>query len=573
MKTQKKLVDLIYLDSNLMESELRGDYWARINTWIDWMDLMLVKVVNEDIYIEEQSEYFQLNNLLKNFLIRRLEWILESTPDPELRTKYLLALPPFNQRGNVKRFLLHFFQFKDQPNQKGLKFDFLNNSEKEVRILWDIYKLTKTVQTIDILKKHTTGADPFPSSFPEGHIVQLLDSLSDTLKLLVKICVKPVYHAGLIDNFPLECFEPESILSRKETELYMINEMVLEKFDYRNYFFHVYFRSGLKAIYKGKDLTYKFNYLDFEIIRQEFLIHWIDKRLANNPRKNEVLKNYNTGRKSFLKVIEKTPELEITLLKRLPKHVFDDLMADINESVAENDKSPIDPMSEQIGEFARQFKLYEKAKKIAAKSIKAIRGYLLKSKTDGDQNERDDNTDNQTESTLPEAISKSKMQVKILKKSEIDYPYFCTTNSEFSRQVAVLQTKTPAIQFTAFNNKVKEYLSRISESSLIKRRTPRHEWAVPFLIQEVGAGKETVQLLILGAEVKSKQLSMGYGSDLKKDFDFKTYFVYGALQEQHNMGSPAETRKVKGRAYQIYNFTNPAVIDKVMNLIEVVIKT
>ncbi len=570
MKKNKKLVDLIYLDTSKLESDLKRDHQVKVDFWLDWINQMMERLVDEDIYIEEQIEYFMVNNFLKSFLIRRFHWIRETITDPELRTKYLLTLPPFNQHGSVKRFLLHFFQFKEDRGKKAIQFNFLTSSEREVRALWDIHKLIKTLATIDVLKKYTSGSHSFPSIFPRNYIVDLLDSLSGALKLLVEICVKPDYLQGLMAQFPIDCFEPESILMRKETSAYLINDMVLEKFDYRNYFFHIFFRPGLKANYKGKDLTFRFNYLDFEIIRQEFLINWINNRLRGNQRKLEVFGMYKIGDRSFQDVIEATPEMELTLLKRLPKSIFDDLIAEVNEAVADEDKSPVDPMSEKTGEFARQLLLYEKAKKLASKSVSALRRFLSRLRSDGEKVKQPENQNNGPEQASPEPVAATSIQVKKLKKSEIDFPYFCKTNSSFSKQMKMLQTRMPADQYSVFNKKVRDYLSKVSENTPIKRRTPRHEWAVPFLILE--GDEDTAQLLILGAEAKSKQLSMSYGSGVDQNYDFKPYFVYGSLGEQYRMGNADETRKVKGKVFQIYSSVEPRVIEMMMKLLDQVIK-
>ncbi len=563
MKGNRKVVDLIYMDSIKIESELKRDYWARINTWKGWMNDMLDKVVNEDVYVEEQTEYFTANNFLRDFLIRRFEWVMESISDQELRIKYLLALPPFNQIGSIKRFFLHFFQFKDVSQQNRVQFQFYNFSEREVRILWDMFKVVRTLESIEILSKHIAGSRPFNSIFSKDYILSSLSSLSKALALVVKICLKPEFHNQVLTDFPRDCLEPEAVLNRKMSEDYMINDLVLEKFDYRNYFFHIYFRSSLKAIYKGKDLTFKFNYLDYEIVRQEFLIDWINNRLANSPIKIHVLESYTIGRKTFQEVIDNNPEMEITLLKRLPKPVFDALIAEVSENVDNEDQAPVDPMSEEVGEYAQTFRLFQKAKEIAEKSIEAVRNLFSSSDDEYD----DDEFEN--DELGPE---ESEFKVRNLKKSEIDFPYFCPENSKFSKQMSLLQAKMPSDLFTRFNRKVGDYLAKVSESHLIKRRTPRHEWTAPYMINEMVGDESHTYLLILGAEVKNKQLSMGYGKGMEEKFDFKPYFVFGSKSKMISMGRTMETRKVTGKVIQVYSNSNQNVIEKVMELLDLVIE-
>ncbi len=64
---------------------------------------------------------------------------------------------------------------------------------------------------------------------------------------------------------------------------------------------------------------------------------------------------------------------------------------------------------------------------------------------------------------------------------------------------------------------------------------------------------------------------MGYSSGSEESFELKTYYVYGSKEEQIEMGSPVETRIVRGRQFYIYTFTNPSVIDKVLELTDLVI--
>jgi len=378
----KKVVDLIYLDDNKSDAQLQAEYQSRIDTWLDWLDVKQndEKLIQE-AHIEEQSEFYLVGNVLKHFIGRRLDWILNSVTDPELRGKYLSVLTPFSQHGNIKRFLLHFFQLVDEESkQERVKFKYFNKSEREIKILWDIYKLTRTIETVATLKKATYGSKPFPSSFSIEYIQEVLNTLKNVAQLLVKICIKPLYQKSFLDRFPQEVFNAETILKRKEADEYLIPDIVLDKFDYRNYLFYIYFRPSIKAIYQNEELSFQFNYLDYEIIRQEFLIDWISVRLSNNPKKWEVFDKYRYGNKTFNQVIESNPKMELHLLKQLPLNVFNDLISSVNEVVEKNEQATINPMSENVGVFARQFKQFNKALEFAQKSIKKLRRLVLKLK-------------------------------------------------------------------------------------------------------------------------------------------------------------------------------------------------
>ena len=366
-RREKKLVDLICLDKYQENIDLRSVYQSKMNTWLDWMNKKLDKAAFEELSNKEQEEYFVVNRFLRHFLLSRFEWILESISNEKLQRQYLLVFPPFNHQGSIKRFLLHFFCLKEVDRQ-NLEYCGLNNTEKEIRILWDIYKLVKTIDTVAVLKKSVSGANPFQSQFSSDYIGKILKTVEEMLTLLVQICVKPEHYRDLRYQFPLGVFKPETILNRKENNSFLINTVAIEKFDYRNYFFHFYFKSSMKARYKGKELSFRYNFLDFEIMRQEFLMDWLNCRLKNNPKKMAVLEKYRVGNRSFKEIIKQSPEKEIQLLKKLPLNVFNDLVAHVNASVDPDDRTEVDPLSQNTGELAQQLKVFEKAKELTKKS-------------------------------------------------------------------------------------------------------------------------------------------------------------------------------------------------------------
>ncbi|MCP4297591.1 MAG: hypothetical protein GY786_18490 [Proteobacteria bacterium] len=570
MKNNKKVVDLIYLEDKKSDTELKADYNARIQTWLNWLEAKLDNERNiEDSFIEEQTEYFMISNLLKNFIKSRLDWILDTVEDPDLRNKYLMALPPFSQMGKLKSFLLHFFQMEEEEDaNRSLNFKFLNRSERELRILWDAYKMSRTMDSIKVMQNSLNSDDPFVCRFDRKHVEETLESMLGVLSLLLKICVKSEYHRTILTKFPLNILDADQILIRRENDEYLINDIVLEKFDYRNYIFFIYFRNNIKAQYEDQNHVFNYNYLDYEIIRQEFLIHWLHKRLKRNTAKNQIYENYKLGARTFQEIITEDPKREITLLKQLPGSVFNDLIAQVNDVVGEEFKAPVDPMSEKFGSFASQFLSFEKVKELAKKSVQAFKDYLLeKSQVSKKQPEFQ-------KVNLEELETKEiehEYEIAELEKKDIPYPYFVTSTANFKRQFNLFQSKMGGNKGGSFNMNVGAYLQKLDESDLIKRRTPRHEWTRPFLIKEQVEGKTIDHLLILGAEVRSKQLGMGYHSDSGDSHDLKSYFIYGSKQLRPELGKSVEERMVKGNSFYIYNFNHPQVIEKVMEFVEIIL--
>jgi hypothetical protein len=567
-KRKKKLVDLIFLEDEKTESQLKIEYQSRIETWLEWLENKQNDEEQlQDAYIEEQTEFYMVSNVLKHFISKRLDWILKSVSSPELRKKYLSVLQPFSQNGNLKRFLLHFFQLVEADSkQERLKFQFLNNSEREINILWDIYKLTKTIESIATLIKAVKSIFPFPSSFSPNYTEELLSTLKDIAQLLIKICIKPAYHKSILKKFPISVFDADTILKRKEAEDYLVADIVLEKYDYRNYIFYIYFRPNIKAIYQNKEISFKFNYLDYEIIRQEFLMDWLSVRLKNNPKKQIIFDKYMQGNQSFNQIIESNPKMELTLLKQLPVEVFNDLIGAVNQSVDKKDKVTIDPLSEKFGTFSQHFKQFNSALKFANKSLKKLKQYVLNSKADSNKSfEFPPDIEKQPQ---PEKKSTgfSKM---LLKKDEIVFPYFCKQGSLFSKQHTFLKTKLGS-RYKGFQSQVVTHLIRTSDNHLITRRTPRHEWVTAHLLEESGEHTSTLYLLILGADLKAKPLGMGYANEADGKYYFKPYFVFGSTNKIIGLGEPTEERVARDKVFQIYDFFNPLVIEKVLKLVDLI---
>ena len=572
MVKTKKLVDLVYLNEDVTEMQLRTEYQTRLSVWNKWLQARQ----NDDLssvntFVTEQAEYNTINSFLNTFLRTRLEWVLDSISDPELRLKYLLVLPPFSQKGNIKSFLLHFFQLKDDEQQNNIVYEELTNREKEVRVLWDMYKLIKTLETIQTLKKWMIGRNPFPSQFSGEHVTSVLNNLQNSLLLLFRISIKKEFQTQMLQNFPKDFFSPESVLQRSESGEYLVTDVTLKRLVYRNYLFFIYFKSSLKANYEGQDLTFELNYLDYELIRQEFLMHWITERLGKNPQKKKVLERYMFGSKTFAQIIEHRPEMEIRLLKKLPKDVFDDLIADVNESVDEELKLPVDSMSETIGDFASLLKNYENIKNLAKQSITVLREYVgeklrkSKSSTRGpDQNE------SKPEDPLSKFTPKKPdgLNFRILKKNEIGFPFFCSNNAHHIRLYKLLKAKLEPKLFNAFNSKISAYLNQVPESQLMKRQSPRHEWALPFLVDEMRDGELSKQLLILGAELKSIKPVAGSSTIVGSNYEFHCYFVYGTLEKSVEMGFTLEERKVTGEPFYIYDFSHPNVMRQALKIAE-----
>lgn len=375
MKPEKRVVDLIYIAPPKSTEELLKEYRLKIDIWGKKL-----KEIQE--YYFEQSydtagadmqEVLAMRKFLNQFLKHRISWIDEKITDAQLKKRYLQVLPPFHQKGAIKTLLFHFFQLKESQDKKQILFKAATPQEKEVRILWDIYKLRKTIESIRVLKKACQEESPFPSIFAVPTRVKRLEELERVFKLMFQMVIRPEHQKELFNGLSPKHIAPEALIQRQEAGVQLIYPHVIEKFNYRNHFFFVYFYSGMKAKVGGEVREFRFNYLDFEIIKQEFLTHWLNQKLQGNPQKDKVYRRYKLGEKNLADLIAAQPEKEIEILQQLPYDVFNDITAEVNETVAEDQKVEVETFSENHGEFAEVRGQFERAKKIAKQSIEKIK--------------------------------------------------------------------------------------------------------------------------------------------------------------------------------------------------------
>lgn len=564
---EKKVVDLIYIEPEKPEKVLFDELNAKIDFWGKRLKAM------QEFYFEQNFdagspdvlEVMMMRKFLNKFLQNRLNWISE-IKNEKLRQMYLKVLPPFTQKGGIQSLLLHFFQIKEIEDKKNLEYQEKNNVEKEIRILWDIYKLRKTVDSINTMLRASKQEKPFKSVYSAEKRIKCLTNLKSGFNLLFQMCIQKQYQKKLYNSLSAEHITPEAILERHQNNISYVYPHVIEKFNYRNHFFYMYFFPGMKAKVGGEAKTFHFNYLDFELIKQDFLIDWMNQKLKGNDKKYEIYEKYKIGEKTVADIIKEAPEREIEVLKQLPLNLFNDITAEVNDNVSDDLKVDIDPLSDNHGEFSRVAKKFELARSLAKVSIEKVKAFVSKKAA--------------PEPDLPpkpEPVPEPEPQkletvydVIKVKNKQINFPYFQQETKTYQQKLALQRVKM-GNNYAVFGKYITKLFNNISESNLITRRTPKHEWTMPFVIKEITGDEVINHLLILGAEVKAKQLGMGYSAKAGQNaYQFTCYLIYGCDQSRPEYGEPLMERHARGIKFSEYNWTNPAVQKELMKFFKLV---
>ena len=167
----KRIVDLIYVQPVQDEETLFSHIFAEIDHWGNTLKALQEEYFERHLDPGSQDimEIMSMRKFLKKFLYRRTMWIKKEVEDSSLRREYLKVLPPFHQKGGIKSLLQHFFQVEESQDKKGLVYKKQNSEDRELRILWDIYKLRKTIESIGTIERSLKKSPRSPRSFPKAN--------------------------------------------------------------------------------------------------------------------------------------------------------------------------------------------------------------------------------------------------------------------------------------------------------------------------------------------------------------------------------------------------------------------
>ncbi len=136
----------------------------------------------------------------------------------------------------------------------------------------------------------------------------------------------------------------------------------------------------------------------------------------------------------------------------------------------------------------------------------------------------------------------------------------------YQSQLTALRVKMGS-GFRDFSGYVSKLLEDTPEMTSIRRRTPKHEWVMPYRMRWIDEEGNRDYLLILGAEVKARPRGMGYQAE--EAYNFRPYFIFCAEKEDEDFGTEVGERAAAGHTFKEFDGQHPAVSKKVMELIEV----
>lgn len=528
------------ISSQTSSADLLTSLRKNLDFWSNLLKSALEKLGEEKKESEEYQEYKALSDFIDGPLTSRLMGVYQE--DNELKDRYMKALEPFYTQEGMQAFIEHHFDVELDPVEDLLIYRKKEPFEKEVGTLFMLFKIKKTIDTINTLQKSVDSDDPFPSYFSKENQQDYLSVLREILKLFFIKFVKKEYVKSVFERLSEKQFNATGLGKRREKGITYIRDKTLAGKEVREYFILLFFTKEMRTIRKGKIINIAFNYLDFELMKNEYLVDWLQRKLKGNKQKDLIYQKYKINNRTIKELVDEKPERESVVLQQIPLETFNDIAEQVNEIVEEKDKTPVPTMSKNHGEMARSENLFGKAKKLAKMSLTKMTKLLATKKA-------------------KKAPPKSDFTAEVIVDNDIEFAYFDDKPNTYQNKLEYLKKKMGDKQHESFRNTLWTFFEHVSTDHLIKRDQPVKEWAIPFFLKN---GMDC-RLLIVGAEISQKTTESGLQTG---NYEFNPYFVYGLSQKNDEYGQLLGSRKARATEFFCYSYAEDKVQKEALQFFE-----
>ena len=553
------------IDTELSSESIFNAFKTNIETWLKRVESLRQEKEREkspDVK-DELFELDQLTAFLKGRMTKRLLGI-KQFPE-ELRKQYLRCIEPFYTEEGITRFMTHYFEV-EVFKQVRLRFRKKKDFEKEVNVLFDLYRVKKTIETITTLEKSVQSNEPFVSRFEKSEQAEFLKTLREIFKLFFLRFVKKEYRKELYDALSESNLDMDSIIAMRKSGTSYINQEVFKTNEYREKFITVFFSTLLRTKTSSEIKDLHFNYLNFELLKNEFLTDWIQRKLKTSPEKDKVLQNYQIEGKSLAQIIKENPEKEKEILSNLPLDLFNDIAEQVNEKVKDENKTPVTTFSKKHGLFARLEESFQAVKQIAKYSVEKMEEmkpktkiWTVKKKVEKGVKQSLPIKKAEEKTTPPKPQPKKELKIQygleVLKMDDLDFPFFDKRVETYRPKLEFLVKKV-GTDYEKFRSKMWKLFNLVAKEHFIIRKDPCHEWVIPLLIS---SGKLQF-LLILGAEISLKDQQAGYQSKFAKSVHaLNCFYLLGTQNRNEKFGKVTDIRTVKNAPFHLYSYVEQTV--------------
>ena len=390
--------------------------------------------------------------------------------------------------------------------------------------------------------------------------------------------VKKEYRKELYDALSESNLDMDSIIAMRKSGTSYITPETLQGNEYRDKFITVFFSTLLRTKTSTEVKDLHFNYLNFELLKNEFLTDWMQRKLKASPEKDKVLQNYQVNGKSVSQLIRENPDRETEILSSIPLDVFNDIAEAVNETVKDDKKTPVTTFSKNHGLFARLQESFNAVKQIAKYSVEKMEEmkpkgkiWTVKKKAGTAANKplpakKEGQVPTKKE---PKKELKISYGLEVLKADDLDFPFFDKRQETYKPKLDFLVKKV-GTDYEKFKTKIWKLFNLVAQQHFIIRKEPCHEWALPFLFSH---GKMQL-LLIIGAEISQADQTSGYKSKWAASrHQFNGYYLLATQIRNDKFGKVTDIRTVKNVHFHLYSYAEKTVQNMSFSLLNRLFQT
>ncbi len=283
------------------------------------------------------------------YIIPALEQALNASGADQ--AEFASYMESFFSETHFNQFLGHLYSVRKEPEGQ---WDFLEMDpfEQEASVLYDLYKARKTIEQSEALIREIQEASaPFPSRFTKEKQLSLVQGFRRALLMMFKQSLKPEYHRKIFDEIHPAFVSVSQVEQRRQNRVLYCLPHNSEGSRYRRIVLHILFRKHIKTQIKGKPTLIRYNLVEYERVKREYLSYWV-QNLGEHPEKLKVYRKISFQNKSFAEWIAEDFDKESALLENLSSEEFNDVMGEIQQNVEPEHQSPVDPLSEKHSTFS-----------------------------------------------------------------------------------------------------------------------------------------------------------------------------------------------------------------------------
>ncbi|MBF0350846.1 MAG: hypothetical protein HQM11_07420 [SAR324 cluster bacterium] len=255
----------------------------------------------------------------------------------------------FVSEKSFHQFMRHLYAV--ECDREGDWF-FINRDpyEQDIYVLYDLYKVKKTIESVDALQTEIESGVSFPSEFQKERQISILKGFRGALMMAIRQSIKPEYHNLIYKNISPDYLKSEQLEHRRQLKLVYARPETVDVNPYRSIFLNLMFRQQIRTRVRNRNLNIHYSLVHFEQLKQEYLHHWV-KRLDRHPEKQKIYQNLYFQGKTFSEWVLEDPEKEDQLLNQLPLETFNDTVAQLQQKVEPEKRSPVESLSEKSSVF------------------------------------------------------------------------------------------------------------------------------------------------------------------------------------------------------------------------------